>query len=321
VSRHVELVPGLRADVFSSRTSGALGGGAATNGTPALDPRLAARVTLFPRVTAISTIGVAHQVPGLVIFAPDVTPGLVSPGLEEGLQSAEQISEGIEVVLPEGFVASATGFLHHYAGLPDLTFPCPDEPALCFAKKVDGRAYGLELLVRRALTERFAILVSYTLSRSVRQSNAAGEPVVWIPSEYDRTHVGSAIATYDLGKHWRVGGRFFGYTGRPYSRSYFATPVPPFNSERLPGFWRLDLRLEKSWEIGRSGRVSFVVEGLNVTLNKEVVDLNCRAAPGGPGPPPLYTGGSLPPGAKYDLCTPDALGPIAIPSIGVEGSF
>jgi hypothetical protein len=322
ISRHVEFVPGLRADLFTSHTTGAPGGGAASNGTPAIDPRLAARVTVLPRVTAISTIGVAHQIPGLVIFAPDVTPGLVSPGLEQGIQTAEQISEGVEVALPEGFVASATGFLHHYSGLPDLTFPCPDSgPPLCFAEKVEGRAYGLELLVRRALTERFAILVSYTLSRSIRQSHAPGAPVVWIPSEYDRTHVGSAIATYDLGKRWRVGARFFGYTGRPYSRSYEATPVPPFNSGRLPGFWRLDLRLEKSGEVGRSGRISFVVEGLNVTLNKEVVDLNCRAAPRGGVPPPFYAGGALPPGANYDVCTEDALGPIAIPSIGVEGSF
>jgi hypothetical protein len=324
LSRHVELVPGLRADVFTSHTNGARGGGADANGTPTLDPRLAARVTLFPRVTATSTIGIAHQVPGLVVFAPDVTPGLQSPGLERGVQAAEQISEGIEVALPEGLVASATGFLHHYAGLPDLTYPCPDVvlvAAPCFAQKVDGRAYGLELLLRRALTERFAILVSYTLSRSIRQSHAAREPVVWIPSEYDRTHVASAIATYDLGKRWRVGARFFGYTGRPYSRSYEATPVPPFNAERLPGFWRLDLRLEKSWDVGRSARVAFVVEGLNVTLNKEVVDLNCRAAPGGPAPPPAYAGGALPPGAKYDVCTEDALGPITIPSVGVEGTF
>src|SRR5208283_545767 len=105
----------------------------------------------------------------------------------------------------------------------------------------------------------------------------------------------------------RAGARFYGYTGRPYSHSYEETPVPPFNTERLPGFWRLDLRLEKSWDVGRSGRVAFVVEGLNVTLNKEVVDLNCSPASMAPGP--NYTGGPLPAGAKYDVCAPDALGP------------
>ena len=174
--------------------------------------------------------------------------------------------------------------------------------------------------MRRALTERFAILVSYTLSRSIRQAHGydPAQPVVWVPSEYDRTHVGSAIVTYDFSHGWRAGARFYGYTGRPYSRSYEETPIPPFNTERLPGFWRLDLRLEKSWTLGQRGRVAFVVEGLNVTLNKEVVDVNCQ--PRG-GQPPPYAGAGLPAGGSYDSCTGDALGPITIPSIGVEGAF
>ena len=302
-SRHVEIVPGVRADVFTTLASATT---PATT-TATLDPRLAARVTLLPRVSAVSTIGIAHQAPGLVAFTPEVTTSADIPGAQRGILAAEQISEGVEVALPEGFVASATGFLHHYSGLPDLTAPCLQSgvTAPCYAQNVDGRAYGLEVLVRRSLTERFAVLVSYTLSRSTREAHA-GESVAWIPSEYDRTHVGSAIATYDLGKRWRAGARFFGYTGRPYSNTLGLTPVPPFNTERLPGFWRLDLRLEKTWDVGRSGRISFVAEGLNVTLNKEVVDLNCRGAP---------------PGAMYDVCTPDALGPITIPSIGVEGAF
>jgi TonB dependent receptor/TonB-dependent Receptor Plug Domain len=323
IARRVEIVPGLRADVFTTLASS--GGGTAGSTTPTFDPRLAARVTLAPRVTAVSTIGVSHQSPGLIAFTPEVTASAQIPGAERGIQEAEQLSEGVEIALPEGFVASATGFLHHYSGLPDLTAPCVETvgaraaDATCFAQPADGRAYGLELLVRRALTERFAILVSYTLSRSVREAHALGEPTVWIPSEYDRTHVGSAIATYDLGKRWRIGARFFGYTGRPYSHSYEGIAVPPFNTERLPGFWRLDLRLEKSWEVGRTGRVAFVVEGLNVTFNKEVVDLNCQNAPGVA--PVNYAGGALPAGAKYDVCTPDPLGPITIPSIGVEGAF
>ena len=181
ISRHVELVPGVRADIFTSQQSGGSGSGYSSV-TPSVNPRLAARVTLFPRVTAVSTVGVAHQVPGLVVFQPEATPYLQSPGVEEGLQSSEQLSEGIEVALPEGFVASATGFLHHYTGLPDLTAPCVMnvQQNVCLAQQVNGQAYGVELLVRRPLTERFAILASYTLSRSTRQAHAYDptQPVV-----------------------------------------------------------------------------------------------------------------------------------------------
>ncbi len=325
VSPRVEIVPGLRADVFTSRRvevpPNARGPDASA--TPALDPRLAVRTTLAPRVATISTIGLAHQVPGLVVTVPDATPLLASPGVEQGLMSSVQASQGVEVALPEGFVLTSTGFLHHYTGLPDVTSPCsitPD-PSRCLDLSVDGRAYGLEVLVRRSLTERFAVWIAYTLSRSERQAHAYDPrlPVAWIASEYDRTHVLSAVAAYDLGRRWRAGARFFVYSGRPYTHTYENVPVAPYNTERLPGFWRLDLRLEKSWLVGETGRIALVFEGINVTLNKEAVDAQCQPRPGirnlG------YQGGPLPPGATYDPCTLDELGPITIPSVGVEGSF
>jgi hypothetical protein len=70
--------------------------------------------------------------------------------------------------------------------------------------------------------------------------------------------------------------------------------------DRYPPFWRLDLRFEKRWTIGRhGGHVSLVLETLNTTLNKEVLSYDCSTSP----------------------CTPNAVGPIAVPSIGVEGGF
>jgi hypothetical protein len=327
VSPRVEIVPGVRADLYTSRRIAPPAGASAAEATatPALDPRLATRVTLTPRVAAVSTVGISHQVPGLRVSSPDATPYLTSTGVEQGLQTSVQASQGVEVALPEGFLFSSTIFLHHYAGLPDLTAPCityGKGPSGCVEQRVDGQAFGLELLLRRALTQKLAVWVAYTLSRTTREAHPfdPGEGVQWIPSEYDRTHVVSAVMAYDLGRRWRAGARFFGYTGRPYTHTYEGVPVAPFNTERLPGFFRLDVRLEKTWLFGTSTRVSVVVEGINVTLNKEVVDTVCQ--PRGPmsgGPP--YAGGPLPPGAKYDPCIQDELGPITIPSIGVEGAF
>jgi hypothetical protein len=326
VARGVELVPGLRADVFTSRRTDHPPTSAQeidATAIPTLDPRLAARVAIAPHVTSVSTVGIAHQVPGLVVPLPAATPLLQSPGVEQGLQTSAQISDGLEFSLPLGFTASSSGFLHHYTGLPDLTAPCLTnlDPTRCLEQHVDGRAFGLELLLRRALTERFTIWISYTLSRSTRQAHENGPtaPVVWIPSDYDRTHVGSAMAAYDLGHHWRVGARVYAYSGRPYSRTYLGNPVPPYNDERLPGFFRVDARVEKAWLFGGRRRLSVILEGLNVTLAKEVDALDCQpAATSGMIP---YTGGGLPKGAQYDRCTNDTLGPITVPSIGVEGEF
>ena len=67
--------------------------------------------------------------------------------------------------------------------------------------------------------------------------------------------------------------------------------MPPFNDQRLPGFFRLDVRLEKRW-LTKTGYIAFVAEGLNVTANAEVLDVKCT--PQG--------------GAVLDKCVPDTLG-------------
>ena len=136
-----------------------------------------------------------------------------------------------------------------------------------------------------------------------------------IPSEYDRTHVLSLAGAYDLGKRWRAGARFYFYSGRPYSQTYRGYAFPPYDAARMPDFWRLDVRLEKSWRIGKTGQLSLVFEGLNVTLNKETIQENC--------PSPRTNSVPVAPsrGASLDACTPDVIGPVTIPSVGLEGSF
>jgi hypothetical protein len=184
---------------------------------------------------------------------------------------------------------------------------------------VPGRAYGVELLLRRPLGKRLGGWLSYTLSRSMRKAHfvtpSGGDAVANVASEGDRTHVLSAILAYDLGRMWRAGGRFVFYTGQPYSSLEGNVPVPPYNSKRLDPFFRLDLRLEKRWQLGQNGWIAFVLEGQNVTLSKEstTVGLNCmtdgRINMGGSG------------ATQTTTCTTPKVGPITIPSVGVEASF
>ena len=100
-----------------------------------------------------------------------------------------------------------------------------------------------------------------------------------ILSEYDRTHVVSAVASYDFGHDWSAGLRVFAYSGRPYTPVAGTEWVEPYDSARLPGFYRIDARLEKSWRLGERDRIALVVEGINVTLNKEVVSATCGGGP------------------------------------------
>lgn len=310
VSPRVEITPGLRADVYSVENMPAIQGETNGSSNPVLEPRLAARVRATSWLTAVSTFGIAHQLLGIPPQYPETTP-YIQPGVQQGLMTSAQASQGVELALPQRFSLGVTGFLHDYIGLPDVTAPCNLVPRTdqCLTPQANGRAFGMEVLLRRSFAERFTMWISYTLSQSTRQARMPGDtaPTVWILSEYDRTHVGSAVASYDFGRGWKLGARVFAYSGRPYTPSFHGGPSLPYDTARLPPFWRLDARLEKTW-LFRSGRerITVVLEGINVTLNQEAVDAHCDVSQVGK------------PGQSSCI---DTIGPITIPSIGVEGAF
>jgi hypothetical protein len=332
IAPRVQIVPGLRADLFTAhryddpRAEQAALGQPATAVTgsalPAIDPRLAVRASLHPDVTWIATVGVAQQPAAFVVPIPGLT--FVEPN--PVLQTALQTSQGVAVALPGDVTVQATGFLHSYLDLTDLTATCPsvfgagvllgNAPGitdnLCLTQHVRGRAFGGELLVRRNLTRRLSGWIAYTLSRSTREAPLPGTlgvgPIVETLASFDRTHVLNVVASYDLGARWRAGARFVTYTGLPYSNSRFGIPVPPYDGMRMPAFYRIDLRLEKRWKVGTTATIALVFEGMNVTLNKEVLAAHCSPAQG-------RTAGGL------DRCTFDTLGPVSVPSVGVEGFF
>ena len=83
------------------------------------------------------------------------------------------------------------------------------------------------------------------------------------------------------------------YTGVPKQPNLapgLVQPVRTTEVEREPGFYRLDWRIEKRWNITRTAWISLVAEMLNSTFQKETVG-------------------------------DTKIGPITIPSLGVEGGF
>jgi TonB family protein len=297
LSRRVDAEIGLRGDLFTATYPGQSDLDPTTRArqVPALDPRLTIRYKLTRALKWISAIGMAHQPSNI----PLPVPALSFSQLARGLQTAYQASEGVEAKLPWGFTGTATLFGNDFTGLAQLSNNCPNfAPPSCAATTVPGRSYGLEILLRRSLTERLTGWLSYTLSRSEREY-FDGETGRWGEqlSEYDRPQVANLIIAYDLGAHWRAGARLVAYAGSPYAtNSIDGTP-----NARTPPFFRLDLRLEKRW-ITPWGHISFIAEWLNALLQKEQFGLTC--ADGG-----------------TSNCTPALIGPITVPSVGVEAAF
>ncbi len=326
----LELTPGIRLDLFTSDGSAQLGA----------DPRLAMRTTVTNRVKILAAMGIAHQAPAFVVPVPGFQPG----GLDGGLQKSYQTSAGAEVDL--GGQTIATANVYHNAfydlsdplgatqpdigGCPPGSFPSdvlggdrasqPTRTGNCnppfaagtlgpdrtggggqgaesmnsqrnsraLSVRTTGNAYGFELMVKRKLTSRIGGFLSYTLSRSTRTGNNQ----TYIAS-FDRTHVVNAAIAFDLGRNWRAGTRVTFYTGLPKQ------PDPTSDSTRLSPFFRLDLRLEKRWQLSQKAWISFVAEAMNVTLSKEAVSTECT----------------------LEGCNEQTIGPVTIPSLGIEGGF
>lgn len=326
-----EVTPGVRSDFFTSQGAAALG----------VDPRLAARAELSSRARLLVALGLAHQPPAFAVPVPGFQPG----GLRGGLQRAAQESIGLEFDADGATTATLSGFHNAFFSMSDPLgsrerdtggclpgqFPTdtvggdrgnpPNNPPPCgrprfppgtigpdrsgggdqgadsagsrrtanaFEVRTLGSAYGLELFIKRRLTGRLGGFLSYTLSRSTRSYGDRK-----FVATFDRTHVANLAAAYDLGRRWRAGGRVVFYTGLP------RLPTPDDDSTRLPPFFRIDVRLEKRWQLGPKAYLSAVAEWMNATLNKEAVTSTCN----------------------LNGCEAQRIGPVSIPSLGVEGGF
>jgi hypothetical protein len=264
----------------------------------------------------LSSVGLAHQYPNLRVGnspAALAVPGFASNDVH--LQTSAQVAEGIELRLPAKIVLTSTVFASSTRGMTDLPSTCyeqatgtramPGPPRyLCADAPAKGVSYGVELMLRRPLTERMTGWVSYSLSRATESYTPPGQTST-VLSPFDRTHVLSVIGAYDLGAHWRAGARFYLYSGTPYLQFTTAGQrFAPVGDYRFPPFVRLDVRVEKRWMLGSERWLSLVFEVINATLSRETDRLDCG-----------------PPYAAPGTCAASSRAPVTIPSVGLEAQF
>jgi hypothetical protein len=264
----------------------------ASRGSPkfAPEPRLSARFQIAPRFALVHDIGIAHQAPSFAIPVPGFS-GTAAEGLQRGVQTSAgaewQPSDGTRVEL----TLFQTALFSGSDPIGVIQLDNSDITIDSVTQRVTGRTFGAELYLRRDLTRRLGGFISYTLSRSTRSIQRLSGP-----SSVDRTHVLNFAAAYRLGDNWRLGGRLVLYSGVPAEVAYpRAATAPP----RGPGFHRIDWRLEKRWRLGQDGFWALVAELQNTTLRPETLEVSCYA---------------------YD-CESESIGPVTIPSLGIEAQF
>jgi TonB dependent receptor len=202
---------------------------------------------------------------------------------------------GLEQDAAAGIHASATLFHNVFLNLSDpLSTSRLDDNLQQLGdgqKRTQGRSFGVELALRRNISARLSGVLSYTLSRSERSVYRVQGPAL-----FDRTHVLNLALSYDLGNGWRLGARGLLYSGLPALVAY---PKAAENPPRSKPFWRVDWRVEKRWQLTGTTAVACIAEVLNTTLNKEVLEESCNAY----------------------ACRSEGIGPVTIPSLGVEANF
>ncbi len=270
----LELVPGLRVEPLvtdGSRLLPQIG-----NSPPqgfrridwAFDPRLAATLHVSKRLALRAGGGLYHQPPdpedlSSVFGNPELAP---SSAMHAVLGAAYKLRPtlGLEV----------TGFYKYLWDLPARSELATPALAQALDQEGVGRSYGGQVLLRQELVKGFFGWITYSLIRSERRDHPDRD---WRLFDYDQTHVLGVLASYQVGHGWEMGGRFRFTSGVPRTAvvdAYFDTRADQFdpifgaqNAIRVPAFYQLDLRVEKT--ITRpTWRLNVFLDVQNVTDRK-----------------------------------------------------
>jgi outer membrane receptor protein involved in Fe transport len=234
------LVPGLRVDYFNQVQDWSF------------EPRIVGRYRFDDAWVAKAGVGVVHQEP-----APDETSAQFGNPLL-GLEKALQYSAGAEWKPLPFLLIDATLFYKDMMGLVSRTALARSENGetipLIYDNGGTGRVYGLELYVKHDLSNNLSGWLTYTLSRAERTDSGVEGSRLF---DFDQTHILTVIASYRFPENWELGIRWRLVSGNPYTPfvrgvynvdgdRYEAVPAAT-NSDRLPIFHQLDVRLDKRW--------------------------------------------------------------------------
>ncbi len=267
------LIPGIRFDYGTFYNSSWF------------DPRISARWTITENTTLKGGAGIYHQFPEPVY----VTKQYGNPDL--GSEGSRQYSAGIEQHIWGPITADVQLYYKDLFGLtePSNNIIVRDGELVeeRYNNSGGGKAYGAEFLLRYNADGRFFGWLSYTYSKTKRDSSNIGigdEDVSG--DQYDQPHNLTAVGTLELPEIWNglsAGFRLSYGSGNPYRKienAIFDADGGSFNgiqskdwNARLPDFFQLDLRIDKKWTF-KTWSFAAYLEAKNVTNRKNADEIN-----------------------------------------------
>ncbi|HKU36739.1 MAG TPA: TonB-dependent receptor, partial [Polyangiales bacterium] len=309
------LALGARADLWMSGSDSEL----------ALSPNGTVSYKLLPALELHAGLGLAHQAHG----SPVPLPSLSDIAIDAGLESAVQAEVGLGWQVFSDLSLSATYFRHVYDDMVylELILDCEGntdpqsaqelimgiggEGSICRGRGLptaDGLTQGIELLLKRELTERISGFLSYTLSFA---EAIAADGTRFTPLS-DVRHVANAVLRVDLGGGFALGARLHYRTGKMTPNRLFNSTFQRFErvEARLPSFFRADLHASYSWNVS-FGRMEASIGVQNVTASTEATKRDCI----------VDFAGDRSNGRVPIVCTIDRQPAIVLPNLGIRAEL
>ena len=256
----LSVVFGLRLDYFN-RTD-----------QLSIQPRGSLLVELPNKSELQFAYGIYNQAPIPALLSPTIgNPSLKSSRASHYiLELKRQLSQETEIEIA--------------AYYKDLVGLATTDEEVAYLNQGVGYAQGTEIFLRHQRGDRFFGWVSYAYALSKRRDRA-GEP--YRSYSFDQTHVATLAASYNLTPTWEFGAKWQYRTGNPYTpvedariefdpRNGNPIYIPIYaetNSDRLPAYHRLDLRVSKIFQFS-GWKFGVFFELLNTYNRKNLLDYN-----------------------------------------------
>lgn len=147
----------------------------------------------------------------------------------------------------------------------------------------EGEAFGLEILINKNFSDNWYGWLSVAYSETTRNNTITGDEFRFA---YDQPWIVNLVANYEWGDNWEFGIKWRYQSGQLFTPVEGAIPVYPrdavtgipdttadvyfydalegeINSERFPGYHRMDVRADRRWEL----------DSMSIDLYFEVLNL------------------------------------------------
>lgn len=235
-----------------------------------LDPRLSSRFNVADNFRLKASLGQYSQ----INFDRNFDPELGNPDLPP--RKSFQYTFGFEFDVNSDVELQTEVYYKDFMNLP-----VPDlEGDRWFVAEGKARSYGLELLLKHALTKRFFAWFALTYSVSQDKHYQTGE---WLYASFDRPIDSTLVASYLLTPKWKVSTKVILRSGSretPIELDYYDIdhdqhrPVDDpekINSEQNPFLYQVDMRTDYDF-IWDTWKLGVYLDIVNITMNKIPVD-------------------------------------------------